>query len=272
MDSSIISMKLYLQGKVVLITGAGTGLGKAMALELARAGADIVTAARRVELIEETAKEVKLLGRRSIAIPVDITDSSQVNFMVERTMSEMGNIDILINNAGIVRGEKRKPIWEISDDEWHLGLDTNLSGAFYCCRATAKHMKERKSGKIINISSGGGLRGQRNGYTYEIPKCAIIQLTRSLALSLSEDNIQVNCIVPGLFDTANWKPKFELSSMVRRLEFQPMRRAGNPTEMGKLAVFLASCASDYLTGGLFIYDGAALAGGYAPTGFTYKSL
>lgn len=259
--------RLSLQGKVAIVTGGGTGLGRAMCLALAEFGADIVAAARRVELIEETASAVRELGRRALAIPTDVTDSRQVQSMVERTLSELGRIDILVNNAGIVRGEVPKPIWEISDAEWHLGIDTNLSGAFYCCRAVARHLAEQKSGKVINIASGWGLRGGRHNYMYCCAKGGVIQLTRSLAISLADDNVQVNCIAPGFFATFPIDTPEVREFFASRGRFIPVGRVGEPREIGPLAVFLASSASDYITAEVFIIDGGALAGGYAPTGY-----
>jgi len=260
--------KLSLGGKVAIVTGAGTGLGKAMCLALAKAGADIVAAARRAELIEQTASEVKELGRRSLAVPTDVTDSRQVNQMVDRSLSEFGKIDILVNNAGIVRGDVPRPIWEISDDDWHLGIDTNLSGAFYCSRAVVKHMAERKSGKVINFASGFGLRGARDNYMYCCAKGAVVQLTRSLALSLARDDVQVNAIAPGFFATLPPdSPEASHLFTPERSRFIPAGRLGHPDEIGPLAIFLASSASDYITGEVFVIDGGGLAGGYAPTGY-----
>jgi len=256
--------KRSLEGKVAIVTGGGTGLGKAIALTLARAGADIVVAARRVGLIEQTIQEVSALGRRGLAMPTDVTDSQQVNRMVERTLSEMGRIDILVNNAGLVRGERLKPIWEITDAEWHLGMDTNLTGTFFCCRAVGKHLVNQKSGKVINISSGAGLRGRRDRFMYECAKSGVILLTRSLALTWALDNIQVNCIVPGFHDTSELQP--ERRPMLRRADFIPVGHPGSPWGIGALALFLASDASDYTTGETFIHDGGGLVG-CAPTGY-----
>lgn len=259
--------KLSLEGKVAIVTGGGSGLGKAMCLAMARAGADVVAAARRVELIEETAAEVRELGRRALAIPTDVTDSRQVNQMVARTLSELGRIDILVNNAGLVRGELPRLIWDISDDDWRLGIDTNLSGAFYCSRAVAPHLVAQKSGKVINVASGWGLRGVRHNYMYCCAKGGVIQLTRVLALSLARDNVQVNAIAPGFFATPRLETpevKEFFGDMVR---FIPIGRGGSPHEIGPLAVLLASATSDYITGEVFIIDGGGLAGGYAPTGY-----
>jgi len=262
-----------LKDKVTIITGGGTGLGKSMALALARAGSDIVVAARRVGPIEEAAKEVRDLGRKALAISTDVTDSGQVNRLVEQTLSEMGRVDILINNAGIVRGQQMKPMWEITDEEWHLGIDVNLSGAFYCCRAVGKYFTERQSGKVINVASGEGYRGVRDNFMYTCAKGGVLQLTRTLAITWAPYNIQVNCIVPGFVDTMTLQPEEIRRAMEERRAggfgrvFIPVGRLGVPEDISSLALFLASDASDYITGGAFVADGGGLAGGCATTGY-----
>ncbi len=264
---------LELKDKVTVITGGGTGLGKAMALALAGEGSDIVVAARRAGPIEQAAREVRELGRRALAIPTDVTDSGQVNRLVEQTLSELGRIDILINNAGIVRGQQMKPLWEITDEEWHLGIDVNLSGAFFCCRAVGKHFTERQSGKVINVASGEGYRGVRGNFMYTCAKGGVLQLTRTLAITWAPHNVQVNCIVPGFIDTATLQPE-EIKQAMEQLWgtrstriFIPVGRLGVPDDIASLALFLASEASDYVTGGFFIADGGGLAGGCATTGY-----
>jgi len=256
-----------LEGKVAIITGGGTGLGKCMALIMAGEGADIVVAARRVEAIEQTAKEVRELGCRGLAIATDVTDSGQVNRMVEQTLAEMGQIDILVNNAGIVRGQQRKPIWEIADEDWHLGIDTNLTGCLYCTRAVSKYFLDRKKGKVINIASGNGLRGGRGDFMYGTAKAAVIQLTRVFATTWAQENIQVNCIAPGFIDVGHLQLVPRTYSGLRRSEFIPVGRLGIPEDIGYLGLFLASDASDYITGALFTNDGGGMAGGITPTGF-----
>lgn len=263
----MVSGESPLEGKVAIVTGGGTGLGKAMALALAKEGADVVVGARRLEPIELTAKEIRELGRRSLAVSTDVTDSQQVNRLVEQTLSQMGGLDILVNNAGIVRGQQRREFWEITDEEWHLGIDTNLSGAFFGCRAAAQHLVAQKSGKVINIASGEGLRGARGSFMYNIAKGGVIQLTRSLALTWAENNIQVNTIAPGFIDVSTLQPVVRQGFGGRMAEFNPVGRIGAPQDISSLCVFLASAASDYVTGGLFVVDGAGLAGGYTPTGY-----
>ena len=255
---------LSLKGKVAIITGGGTGLGKAMTLAMARAGADIVVAARRPGPLEETADEVRALGRRALGVSTDVTDSRQVNDMVERTYAEFGKIDVLVNNAGL--DVVFRPITEITDEEWRHGIDTNLTGAFYCSRAAVKFMQAQKSGKIINISSGFGFRGGRNYYIYGAAKAGVISLTQTLALSLAEDNIQVNCIAPGLYWTR--PAETEQAKEIKRMRgrFIPIGRVGDPEELGPICVFLASDASSYMTGVVINPDGGSLASGFAPTG------
>lgn len=265
-----------LKGKVAIITGGGTGLGRAMARALAREGADVVVTARRMGPLEEAAREVRELGGRALAISTDVTDSQQVNRMVERALAEMGRIDILINNAGIVRGERSKPIWDITDEEWRRGIDTNLSGAFYTCRAVGKHLVAQKSGKVVNVASGYGLRGGRDNYMYCCAKGGVIQLTRTLALTWARDNVQVNCLVPGFVSTRDLQPQPTAASRPEGYrgmavpmsgELIPVGRIGVPEDIGSLGLFLASDASAYITGEVFAADGGGLAGGFAPTGY-----
>jgi NAD(P)-dependent dehydrogenase (short-subunit alcohol dehydrogenase family) len=255
-----------LDGKVAIVTGGGTGLGKAMALALAEAGADIVITARRPAPIEETAREVRELGRRASTVTADVTDSRQVNQMVQTVISEFGKIDILVNNAGVGDQSVRKTIWDITDDEWHIGINANLTGTFFCCRAVSKHMVERKRGKIINIASAVGIRGMRNDYMYGCAKAGVAQLTRILALSLGE-GIQVNSIAPGFFVLPKHEESLGKEHLQNRTRNIPIGRFAKVEELGPLAVFLASDASNYITGEVFVIDGGGLAGGYAPTGY-----
>jgi NAD(P)-dependent dehydrogenase (short-subunit alcohol dehydrogenase family) len=263
-EQSVVLERLSLHGKVAVVTGGGTGLGRAMSLSLARAGADVALAGRRPLPLQETAAAIEQLGRRSQTVPTDITVPEQVAHLMQTVLATLGRVDILINNAGIVRGQELKPVWEITDDEWRRGIDTNLSGTFYCVRAIAQHMAERGSGKIINVASGFAYRGRRNEYMYTSAKAAVVNLTRSLALSLADYHIQVNCLVPGFFIV---QPSDTPEGQQRRQQqgrFLAIGRTGEPEEIGPLVVFLASPASDHMTGQAVISDGGGLAAGLAP--------
>ena len=256
--------KLSLNGKGIVITGGGTGLGREMVLAIARAGGDLVIASRRAGPIEEAAALARETGRHAVAVPTDVTDTPQVEALFRRALDELGKVDVLINNAGIVRGAGATPIWDISDADWRLGIETNLSSAFYCSRAVAKHMVDRGRGKIVNVSSGFGLRGGRDNYMYTTAKGGVLQLTRTLAMSLGRYGVTSTCIVPGFIPTEATATLRETQPQGR---FIPIGRVGLPTEIGPVAVFLASDASDYMNGEVFAADGGGLAGGYAPTGY-----
>ncbi|MDC0035268.1 SDR family oxidoreductase [Chloroflexi bacterium] len=255
--------KLSLKNKTIVITGGGTGLGKEMCLAMARSGANIVIAARRLAPIEEVSKLVQDLGRRSLAISTDATNTSDVKNLFDSTIAEFGKVDVLFNNAGIVREDSAKPIWDISDESWQIGIEVNLSTAFYCSREISKHMADNGGGKIINIASGFGFRGGRDNYMYAAGKGGIVNLTRAMATSLGKYGITANCIVPGFIPTEASDLNSERSD--ERGRFIPIGRVGRPSEMGPLAVYLASSASDYMNGEFIAIDGGGLAGGIAPT-------
>ncbi len=253
---------LKLDGKVAIITGASQGLGHAMALKFAEAGADVVAASRTREKLEAAADEVRKLGRKCLVVPTDVTRSDEVNAMVAAAVKEFGHVDILVNNAGggdeATRGKRLE---EISDDEWHRGIDTNLSSQFYGCRAVIPHMVKQNRGKIINVASGYGLRGGKQNWMYACAKGGVIQLTRSMALSYAQNNIQTNCIVPGIFPHNEQMVQFFKGG-----KFIPVGRPGEDAELGPLAVFLASEAANHINGELIAIDGGGLAAGIAPTG------
>ena len=255
--------KLNLDGKIAVVTGAGRGLGRAMALALADAGCDIVAAARTRPQIEETAELVRAKGRRSLVVPTDITDPASVQAMVDATIAEFGRIDILLNNAGGATAGMGKPLEEVTDEEWRLGIDTNLSGTFYCCRAVIPHMLRQGGGKIINLTSGFGLRGGRDNFMYTTAKAGLINFTRSLAITYADRNIQANLIAPGLFPHDN----SAMAEWWRGGKFVPMGRLGRDEELGPLCLFLASDLSSYMNGDILALEGGGLSGGHAPTGF-----
>jgi NAD(P)-dependent dehydrogenase (short-subunit alcohol dehydrogenase family) len=250
-----------LDGKVVVITGSGRGLGRAMAVRFANCGADIVAAARTVAQLEETAAMVREIGRKCLVVPTDVAKSDQCNAMIAATIQEFGRIDVLINNAGIGEDSFGKRLEKITDEDWRTGIDVNLSSQFYCARAAIPHMVKAKRGKIINVASGYGLRGGKHNYMYACSKGAVLQLTRSLALTYADDNIQTNCIVPGIFPHNEAMMKFFQGG-----KFIPIGRPGQDEDVGPLAIFLASEASNHLNGEMIVIDGGGLAGGIIPTG------
>ena len=256
--------KLRLDGKIIIMTGAGRGLGRAMALDLATSGADIVAAARTKEQIDETAELIRATGRQCIAVQVNITDSSSVQGLVDATLAEFGRIDVLVNNAGGVTRGWNKPLEAISDEQWHKGIDTNLTGAVFCCRAVIPQMLTQGGGKIINITSGLGVRASKYNFMYSAAKAGLINFTRCMAMNYADTNIQTNLILPGIFphedpDTMNfWQGG----------KFIPVGRVGKDEELGYLCVFLASDVSNYMNGEMISTEGGGLAGGQVPTGFT----
>jgi NAD(P)-dependent dehydrogenase (short-subunit alcohol dehydrogenase family) len=257
--------RLSLDGKVVVITGGGTGLGLAMVRALARAGANLCIAGRRPGPIEDAAAEVKSLGRDALAVPTDVTASAEADRLIATTLGHFGHIDVLINNAGAVQENVRKPLWDISDAEWNLVMNVNLTGAFYCARAVSKSMAERGKGKIVNVASGFGLRAGRDIYMYCCSKGGMIQLTRVLSFNLARYGITANSIVPGFIPTTSTDSEIR-ATLPRSGEFLPIGKLGRPEDLGPIAVFLSSDASDYMTGEMFIADGGGLAGGITPTG------
>ena len=238
-DPEMILHSFKLDDKVVVITGSGRGLGRAMAVRFANCGADIVAAARTVAQLEETAAMVREIGRKCLVVPTDVAKSDQCNAMIAATIQEFGRIDVLINNAGIGDDLFGKPIDQIS----RRGVASRhrrqpFRARFYSARAVIPHMVAAKRGKIINVASGYGLRGGKHNYMYACSKGAILQLTRSLALTYADNNIQTNCIVPGIFPHNEAMMKFFKGG-----KFIPIGRPGQDEDVGLLKIFLASSAS-----------------------------
>lgn len=256
--------KFDLEGKVAIVTGGGRGLGKAMALALAEAGCDLTVSARTKEQIEQSAEEVRAKGRNCLPVTTDIASFEQVQNMVDATIEEYGKVNILINNAGGMHQGMWKPFFDLTPQDWQDGLDINLSGAFYCAQLAARHMADMGGGKIVNVASLYGLRGFSSAITYSAAKGGIVQLTRALALHLASYNIQVNAIAPGMFPTTEPPTEHERKRLEITAKRIPLQRLGLPSQLGGLAVFLSSEASDYITGEVIVSDGGSYSGGYAP--------
>jgi 2-deoxy-D-gluconate 3-dehydrogenase len=249
---------LRLDGRVALVTGAGQGLGRAMALALAEAGADVVLVARSRGAIEEAARAAAGLGRRALAIPADVAVPEEVERAVARALEAFGAVDVLVNNSGVALV---KPFVDTSPEEWARVLAVNLTGAAHCCRAVAPGMIARGRGKIVNVASVLGARGLPGYAAYSASKGGLLALTRALAVEWARHNIQVNAIAPGWFVTPmNERAFADARVRERLLRDVPARRTGRPEELGPLVVYLASGASDYVTGEVVFVDGGFAAG------------
>jgi 2-deoxy-D-gluconate 3-dehydrogenase len=247
-------MQADLKGTVALVTGASRGLGRAMALALAEAGADLSLAARSVEDLQRTANEARKHGVRAEVFAADVRRREDIEAVVEATIRAWGQIDVLVNNAGISGAEK--PFLDLGPDDWEDVLSVDLRGPAFCAQAAARRMVERKRGSIINIASMAGLQPIARLAPYCASKAGLIQLTRVLALELARYNIRVNALCPGYFKTPMNEVFFASPKGRDLIERSiPMRRLGDPTELGPAVVFLASDASSFMTGSVTVIDG-----------------
>ncbi len=242
-----------LAGKVAVVTGASRGLGRAMAVALAQAGADVVLAARSKPDLEETAQHVEATGRRALVVPTDVTSYAEVEILIARARQELGRLDVLVNNSGVARV---KPLIEWTPEEWRALVDVNLLGVLNGCRAAAPHLIAQGAGKVINVASMLAAAGLAGYSVYSATKGAIIAFTRTLGVEWARHNIQVNAIAPGWFDTEMSAPAWQQAGVAERLIRDiPARRIGRAEEIGPLAVYLASAASDFMTGQTIFLDG-----------------
>lgn len=249
--------RFSLHGKVALVTGGGRGLGKAMALALAGAGADVAVAARTESEIEQTVKEIRELGRRAEGFKVDVASVKDVQEMVDRVCQVFGGLDILVNAAGM---NIRKPFLEFTAEDWEHLIGVNLKGTFFASQAAARKMIGRGKGKIINVASLTSVIGIANISVYGASKGGVASLTRAMAVELAPYGINVNAIGPGYFKTAMTAPAFENKDFVSWVNSRiPLGRTGIPEDLAGATVFLASSASDYITGQVIFVDGGWLA-------------
>jgi NAD(P)-dependent dehydrogenase (short-subunit alcohol dehydrogenase family) len=250
---------LDLTGRTAVVIGATSGIGKAIALGLAEAGADVVPTGRREQLATEAAREIESRGRRSLAITADVSDTSSIQALADAVIKEFGKVDILVNAAGRT---VRRPTVDVSDAEWNGIMDTNLTGMLRACRVFGRHMIERRYGRIINIGSLTSVVALYEVAAYAASKAGVAALTKSLAVEWAPQGVCVNAILPGVFRTALNEGLLDGTDRGRELLTRtPMRRFGQPEEVAGAAVFLASEAASFVTGHLLAVDGGFLASG-----------
>ena len=243
---------MSLAGKCAVVTGGGRGIGRAVCLALAAQGADVVVNyAGSAEAAGETAKACRALGVRAIAVQADVADEAQAAALVETAVRELGGVDILVNNAGITRDGL---LLRMSEDDFTRVLDTNLKGAFHCMKAACRGMMRRRAGRIVNISSVVGVRGNAGQANYAASKAGLIGLSKSAAKELASRGITVNCIAPGFIDTAMTAALPEAVKEKLLAEI-PMGRFGAAEDVAAAAAFLASAAAAYITGQVLCVDG-----------------
>ena len=242
-----------LTGRVAIMTGAGRGLGRTMALALAAAGADLALASRTAPELESLAAEVEQLGRRAVAVPTDVTSPEACEALVAATVERLGRVDILVNNAGM---NVRKPVLEFTPEEFDQVLAVNLKGYFNGAQAAGRRFVAQGSGKVINVSSILGSVALANQAAYASSKGAIDQLTKVLALEWASAGVQVNSLGPTYFETELTRPLYEDPERKAFIEDRtPMGRWGQPHELAGAVIFLASDASDFVTGQTLLVDG-----------------
>jgi NAD(P)-dependent dehydrogenase (short-subunit alcohol dehydrogenase family) len=253
---------MQLSGKVALITGAGSGIGRATALLFAHEGAPIALADINAEAGQQVANEISAKGGRAFFERVDVTQSADCRRLVERTIREFGKIDILFNNAGIIR---RATVLDLSEDDWDRVMAVNVKSIYLLSREVIPHMQKAGGGVIINAASGWGLAGGAKAAVYCASKGAVVLLTKAMAIDHGPQNIRVNCICPGDTDTAMLReeahqlgeanPSFLAESAKR-----PLGRIGTPEEIAQAVLYLANDASSFVTGTALVVDGGGLAG------------
>jgi NAD(P)-dependent dehydrogenase (short-subunit alcohol dehydrogenase family) len=243
-----------LEGKIAFVTGAGRGLGRAGALALARAGAHLALVSRTRAQLDETAQAVEALGRKALVAVADIRSAQEVEAAVHAAVGTFGRIDILFNNAGT---NVRKPVVDMTDEDWHTIIETNVKGVFVVARAVARQMVAQRSGAIVNMSSMSSIAPERDKVVYASSKGAVMQFTKGLALELAPHGVRVNAIAPGYMMTPLVRGYLEADKerYQRIIQRIALGRIGQPEEIGGALVFLASDAARYITGATIVIDG-----------------
>lgn len=246
--------EVSLEGKIALVTGGARGIGREIALLFAKQGADMALCDVDLEKAEQTAKEIKALGRECLVLKADVTDSGSVQVMVDKILDKFKKLDILINNAGITRDSL---VFRMSEQDWDKVIAVNLKGTFLCTRIVSKVMLKQRFGRIVNLASIIGIMGNIGQANYAASKAGIIGLTKSVAKELAPRGVCVNAIAPGFIET---EMTAKLSEDVRKrmLSVIPLGRFGEPKDVADLALFLSSESSSYITGQVIQIDGGML--------------
>ncbi len=247
---------MMLNAKTAIVTGAAMGIGKAIAIDLAREGADVVVTDLNLEEAKKVADEIKAIGRKALAIKTDVTKSAEVNQMVKNVLDTFGKIDILVNNAGQGARERASLFKDSSEEVWDFVIGVNLMGVLNCCRAVCDHMIQRHSGKIINIASFDGVVGDPGMADYSGAKAGVIGFTMAFAKEVAQNGIYVNCVSPGPIETR--AVKFMSTERIESLKkMTGLGRFGKPEEIAYMVSFLASEKANFITGQNFLVCGLA---------------